>query len=62
MAEMIKELREKGHGFPSTFIQDEEEIKGTAKNWHSYLKEMETFFRELNDKTCSKKNKYEDEY
>lgn len=53
---MIHDLRINGHGYPGDFTGTEKE---NVQKWDRILKRMEFLFREANEKTCHRKNPYE---
>lgn len=56
---MIHDLRVNAHGYPGMFTGTDEE---NEKKWNQILSEIEHSFREANEETCKRKNKYEEEY
>lgn len=54
---MIHDLRINSHGYPGYFAGTDEE---NVRKWNGILKRMEFLFREANEKTCCRKNPYED--
>ena len=65
---MLDELNRTRHGFPSALLdeqnmnQDKEANERGDKEWGRILSEMSYCFREANDRTCTRKNPYEDEW
>ena len=69
---MIEDLSRTTHGYPcapgsvSNAIigtgAPEEVDKAGMQDWQSILKEMVILFREAHEETCTRKNKYEEEY
>ena len=51
---MLKQLRETKHGYPSCFE--------TSEEWDEEFDKMIYYFEEAFEDTCSKQNKYEEEY
>lgn len=63
---MLDELNRTRHGFPSALLedenQDEEANERGNREWGRILSEMAHCFREANERTCTRKNPYEDEW
>ena len=65
---MLDELNRTRHGFPSALLDkqdmnpDKEANERCDKEWGRILSEMAHCFREANDRTCTRKNPYEDEW
>lgn len=65
---MLDELNRTRHGFPSALLdaedesQDEEANERGNREWGRILSEMAHCFREANDRTCTRKNPYEEEW
>ena len=56
---IIHDLRINSHGYPGSFEGLEEE---NIRKWDRILRRMEFLFREANEGTCRKKNRYEEEH
>lgn len=62
---MLTELKNTRHGSPGTLEDLDEngnEMDTCHDKWDKILDEMIFLWREANEKTCSKKNRYEQEY
>lgn len=63
---MIEELKETAHGFPVNPIDDcssvSENVDDGMERWQNTLAEMAFYFREANEDTCKRKNRYQEEY
>lgn len=65
---MLDELKQTRHGFPSALLDeqdmnpDKEANERCDKEWGRILSEMAHCFREANERTCTRKNPYEDEW
>lgn len=65
---MLDELNRTRHGFPSALLaaedenQDKEANERGDKEWGRILSEMAHCFREANDRTCTRKNPYKEEW
>lgn len=66
--EMLEKYKKKRHGSPSCLGKEYTNDEGFLVNdtcheeWDKILDEMIHLFRECREKTCSRKNPYEDEY
>ena len=66
MPEMLTEFKKNLHGCPAQFTTVDgtqyQDVEKGIKDWEDILDRMIFCFKEMNDDTCSIKNKYEDEF